>query len=152
MTGYSFNACFWEDVCQFFIHYLDNFVLYQTTMSNKGFCMTTIRELHHESMKTFHQARNFRDYGNIIEKGSVQELFEKAFQLERDAAMLLLDKPELEPTRSILFRGAASLALQASLTNEALQMAKYGMDGNPPPRILNGLTKIVNECQQKGVE
>ena len=42
-------------------------------------------------------------------------LYQQAFELEREAALSLLGRDDLEPTRSVLFRSAAALADRKSV-------------------------------------
>ena len=42
-------------------------------------------------------------------------MYQKAFELEKSAALLLVADYDVEPTRSVLFKGAASLAFNGNL-------------------------------------
>lgn len=55
------------------------------------------------------------------------EYFEKAAALESEVAEFYFDKPELEPTRSVLIRSAAFLNLKAGLINEAQKFIFFGI-------------------------
>jgi hypothetical protein len=61
-----------------------------------------------------------------------QELFRAAFEKEREAAELLQDRVDLEPTRSVLFRSAASLAIDCRDFAEAERLLEKGLAGRPP--------------------
>jgi hypothetical protein len=79
-----------------------------------------------------------------IEHGQHQsavKLYEGAFELEKDAA-LELHKIGTEPLRSVLFRSAASLAMQAEQLREAERMIAFGLTGNPPEEIVGELRAI----------
>ncbi len=79
-----------------------------------------------------------------IEHGQHQsavKLYEGAFELEKDAA-LELHKIGTEPLRSVLFRSAASLAMQAEQLREAERMIAFGLTGNPPEEIVSELRAI----------
>lgn len=67
----------------------------------------------------------------------------KAFEMERRAAISLLDKPESEPTRSILFKSAAWIALRCDMFESASEMARHGLDGNTPAELREELEKIL---------
>ncbi len=55
------------------------------------------------------------------------ELFCKAAELESKVAKHYFDKPELEPTRSVLIRSAAFLNLKAGLIDKAQEFIFYGL-------------------------
>jgi uncharacterized phage-like protein YoqJ len=71
------------------------------------------------------------------------QLYEEAFSLEREAALSLLSDESKEPTRSVLFRSAASLAMKCKKFKEAENMVAMGLAGNPPEEIANELRDIV---------
>ncbi|HFA47501.1 MAG TPA: hypothetical protein ENJ95_00630 [Bacteroidetes bacterium] len=56
--------------------------------------------------------------------------------------MILKDKTEIEPSRSVLFRSAAWLAVKAGKYREAERMAAFGLSGNPPKMILDELREV----------
>jgi hypothetical protein len=64
-------------------------------------------------------------------------LYESAFELEREAALTLVSDESKEPTRSVLFRSAASLAVKCKRFREAEKMVALGLAGNPPEEIAN---------------
>lgn len=67
----------------------------------------------------------------------------KAFELEKEAAMLLVEDFELEPTRSVLFKGAASLAYNCKQLREAERMIGFGLSGTPPVQIAQELRDLL---------
>ncbi len=69
----------------------------------------------------------------------------ESFELEKKAAMLLVNDYELEPTRSVLFKGAACLAINAKLYREAEQMIGFALSGNPPIEINEELKNLLLE-------
>ena len=72
-------------------------------------------------------------------------LLKEAFYCEKEAALLLVNEFEIEPTRSVLFRSAGWLAFDAEEYDEAKKMVDYGLRGNPPDEIkkeLEGLFSI----------
>ncbi|HSN87168.1 MAG TPA: hypothetical protein VL025_10450 [Thermoanaerobaculia bacterium] len=77
--------------------------------------------------------------------GNARELYEAAFLYERDAAELLVDSYDIEPTRSILYRSAASLAILCENPEEAERLARTGLSGNPPAGIANELQDILEK-------
>ncbi|SPF52419.1 conserved hypothetical protein [Candidatus Sulfopaludibacter sp. SbA4] len=75
-----------------------------------------------------------------------KNLFEAAFRLELEAARLA--DPGMEPTRSVLFRSAASLALDCGLYGDAAQLVREARLGSPPPEIADDLAQIDEEIQR----
>lgn len=73
-----------------------------------------------------------------------QDLFQEAYELEREAAMMLLHSYDAEPSRSVLFRSAANLAYNANLFNEAKIMAIHGLAGNPSDGIAEELKSFLD--------
>ncbi len=70
-----------------------------------------------------------------------KNLFLQAFELEFNIAQ----QATTEPSRSVLFRSAATLALHAEQYREAERVAAMGLSGNPPPEIANELRDILEE-------
>src|SRR5438874_13578204 len=62
-------------------------------------------------------------------------LFRGALKLESAAADSVADDHSLEPTRSVLHRSAASIALQMFDTNTARRYVEAGLKGKPPEEI-----------------
>lgn len=58
-----------------------------------------------------------------------------ALEFEKCAAYSLWSKKDFEPTRSVFFRSAASLALESGNIDEAVVLANSGLSGNPPDII-----------------
>ena len=69
-------------------------------------------------------------------------LYEQAFELEREAAMSLLDRKDIEPTRSTLFRSAAALAKKCHRYKESEKMIAHALTGNPPEYVEEQLREI----------
>lgn len=82
------------------------------------------------------------------EHEEAKRLSKESFEYERDAALFLLEKTEIEPTRSILFRSAACLALDAEEYNQASKMISYGLNGNPPNEIKQELDDLLKEIRE----
>jgi hypothetical protein len=73
------------------------------------------------------------------------QLYEEAFLLEREAALSLFSDEAKEPTRSVLFRSAATLAMKCKKFREAEKMAALGLAGNPPEEIANELRDLYED-------
>ena len=96
------------------------------------------------AMNYAHQAMIARDAGNFDDARSQAEI---AFGFELQAAKLIPDGEKAEPTRSILYRGAASLALQCSRYSDAIKLAGLALSGSPPPKIEKDLLSILDQVK-----
>ncbi len=106
--------------------------------------MSTVRELHERAMEYAHLAMIARDSGQSIDAiGHAQ----RAFDLELQAANLVPDGGRAEPTRSILYRSAASLAYQSGNLQEATRIIGMGLSGNPPPKIFSDLLALLDQVK-----
>ena len=63
--------------------------------------------------------------------------------------MALVSDYENEPTRSVLFQGAATLALESEQEQEAERMIRYALLGNPPKQIKLELYEMLEELRIK---
>jgi hypothetical protein len=59
---------------------------------------------------------------------------QSAFSLESKAANSLVDSLEAEPTRSVLFRSAATLARDCKRYADAEDLIGKAFEGSPPPK------------------
>jgi len=73
----------------------------------------------------------------------------QSFELERAAAMLMVDDYDIEPTRSVLFKGAACLAINAEMYREAEQMIGFALTGNPPIEVAEELRALLLEINSR---
>lgn len=106
--------------------------------------MTTVRKLHEKAMEYAHRAMIARDTGNFDDAISQAEI---ALDFEQQAAKLVPDGEKAEPTRSILYRGAASLALQCNRYSDAIKLAGIGLSGSPSPKIERDLISILEQVK-----
>jgi superfamily II DNA/RNA helicase len=83
--------------------------------------------------------------GDVLE---ASRYFQVAFRLESEAAALLADQLDTEPTRSVLFRSAASLALDCDLISEAEELIRQGLSGRPPAPIVDELLELLAFIRQ----
>jgi hypothetical protein len=85
------------------------------------------------------------------------QLIEQAFVLEAQAAHSLSDS-DSEPSRSVLYRSAASLAVECQRYREAEKLVAHALIGNPPEEIIEELRAILEtihfqlNLQQKGIK
>lgn len=103
--------------------------------------MTIIHD-HNFAMELADEADTARQQGDM---DTAQRLISYAFHSERAAALALRDQKDAEPSRSVLFRSAASLAIQAGHLREARCMIRHGLAGNPPAEIATELQVLYDE-------
>lgn len=72
--------------------------------------------------------------------------FKEALEQESKAAFLLFDQFDLEPSRSVLFRSAAFLAISCKAFREAERLACAGLAGRPPAEIRGELKDALNQA------
>lgn len=102
--------------------------------------MSVISELHRAAMAMADQAAVSRRRGH---RDLALEFTRKAFALERDAASKVADDHQYEPTRSVLHRSAASLALECNEVREAERLVATALSGNPPDEIAEELRDLL---------
>jgi hypothetical protein len=103
------------------------------------------KELHREAMKYAQDAIVADAKG---EKAAAFTLYEQAFALEKEAANLFILSFEKEPTRSVLFRSAASLAMNCKQYDEAKRMIHLGLAGNAPDEIVDELLQLSKQIDK----
>lgn len=101
-----------------------------------------INTIHREAMDLAEAAFNEKIHGNY-ERAA--KLTREAFDRENKAAYLLVNEVGAEPTRSILFRSAASLALECGDFREAEKLIATALAGNPPENIANELRDLLEQ-------
>lgn len=84
------------------------------------------KPLHNEAMDLASKANFFKRLGD---QEAAKEHYEKAFEKEEQAVMILEDKHDCEPTRGVLFRSAAWLAINAGMYEDGREMAMKGLQG-----------------------
>ena len=99
-------------------------------------------EIHREAMELADQAYLARLQGDI-DKG--KELLRKAFEKEREAANMMVSDYDKEPTRSVLHRSAASLAIDCGEVREAERLISSALVGNPPDEIASELRDLLEQ-------
>jgi hypothetical protein len=80
--------------------------------------------LHQEAMENSFKARQALDEGK---HGSAFELYKKAAELESQVAEFYFDKPDIEPTRSVVIRSAAYLNIKAGQIEHAKKFIFFGL-------------------------
>lgn len=78
-----------------------------------------------------------------------RELFRSAFEKERKAAEIWTKISGQEPTRSVLYRSAASLAVDCAEYAEAEVLIEKGLSGRPPADIAEELKELLDIVHTK---
>lgn len=101
--------------------------------------MNSVREYHNEAIRYAQLAMAALHKGDSEDH---KQLVRRAMILEKNAANLVPDDKSSEPTRSILYRSAASFAYQAGEYEEAERLVFKGMSGYPPLQIRQQLLEV----------
>ena len=104
--------------------------------------MSTVKEFHRQAMQLADQGHASKRQGD---SAFARDHFEKAYRLERRAAEELLNRDDAEPSRSILFRSAATLAVEVERFAEAEQMVCTALAGQPPADIAEELRDLFEQ-------
>ena len=98
-----------------------------------------IQELHTRAMEIADQADLLKRQGN---DDDAYTLFRKSLEAESEAAYAARRQQIGEPTESVLFRSAASLAYIVKEYREAERLICMGLSGNPPAEIAEELRSL----------
>jgi tetratricopeptide (TPR) repeat protein len=98
-----------------------------------------IQELHSNAMELADKADILKMQGKADE---AKALFRQSLETEREAALTARQQQVGEPTESVLFRSAASLAYTVGDYREAERLACQGLAGNPPVEIAEELRNL----------
>lgn len=101
--------------------------------------MSTTRELHSRAMEEFDQAMLAAKGGD---NSRALYLLGRALRNEQAAADSVRNQFDLEPTRSVLHRSAASLALRVGDVASAKHYIERALDGSPPSEIREELAAL----------
>ncbi|MBR1506171.1 MAG: hypothetical protein IJ614_08705 [Prevotella sp.] len=101
-----------------------------------------IQELHIQAMDLAEQADFLKMQGQNAE---AKPLYEQSLQAEKEAAYLANSQQIGEPTESVLFRSAASLAYGLKDFREAERLICMGLAGNPPQDIARELRELYDQ-------
>jgi len=104
--------------------------------------MQTVETLHREAMELVDQAVLAREEGDL---DYVLEIAPEAFEKERAAADLVFGQLDLEPTRAVLHRSAATLAVECGRLRDAERLIGRALAGNPPQDIADELRDLLLE-------
>lgn len=101
-----------------------------------------IQNMHRQAMEFADQAFVAKISGN---KNQACEMWRKAFDLEREAALAVAGDLSAEPTRSVLLRSAASLAMDCGEMREAERLITMALSGHPPQEIAEELRDLYEQ-------
>lgn len=104
--------------------------------------MSGVEEIHQRAMAAAERAVIARIRGDAE---YFRDLMREAFDLERQAANMVAPSADLEPTRSVLHRSAASLALEIGDHREAERLIGVALAGSPPEEILGELRSLLQD-------
>ena len=104
--------------------------------------MNKAQALHRKAMELAEEAALEQAAGRVTH---ARELYSAAFECERQAAEELDASLDVEPTRSVLFRSAASLALDCGDTRSAEKLITRGLSGEPPSEIASELRDLLEQ-------
>ena len=102
-----------------------------------------ITRIHEQAMDAAEKAFLIKDVNSAQRK----RLLRTAFEGEHAAAELAQKTEVGEPTRSVLLRSAASLALNCGKVREAERLAALGLAGEPPAEIAEELREVLERVQ-----
>jgi hypothetical protein len=102
--------------------------------------MSTIQNIHRQAMEFAKKGIAALEQGNTE---LYRQLTRQAFELEKKAALELISDYEAEPTRSVLFRSAATLAFNIEDYSEAKRLIYLGLSGNTYQEIKEELEKLL---------
>lgn len=102
----------------------------------------TVKDLHREAMK-------YNDFALIAKQNNslteVKENYLKAFEFEKQAFILFNSQSSEEPTKSVLLRSAANLALLSEQLREAEKLISLGLAGDLPTEIADEFRDLLQQ-------
>ena len=109
-----------------------------------------------EKAKIVHEEAMFLSQEADIAKlmgdnSKAQTLYKQSFVLENEAAAAYAYLFDKEPIRSILYRSAASLAIECQLFQEASQLIHQGLTNNTPPDVADELHDLYKQLPQNQI-
>lgn len=104
--------------------------------------MNDVTSLHREAMGLVDRSMLERAAGRDAE---ARVLLAEAYEKEARAARALTEHRELEPTRSVLHRSAASLAIQLGQLRDAEQLISSALSAEPPEELAEELRDLLED-------
>jgi len=106
--------------------------------------MSSVRELHDQAARLAQLSMVARHQGELEQ---AKDLARQAYGYESRAAELVADDKSSEPTRSILYLSAASLAYQCKEFQAAQRLIAKGLSGYPPPQVEEDLKDLYEQVK-----
>ncbi|MCU0239089.1 MAG: hypothetical protein MUC29_06575, partial [Pyrinomonadaceae bacterium] len=104
--------------------------------------MSKIHDLHEKAMNLCDEAFFAKRKGDM---DSFMKFSHQALEFETEAANLLKDNFDDEPSRSILYRSAASIAIDCKELRQAEKLIAMALVGNPPNEIAEELRDLLEK-------
>lgn len=104
--------------------------------------MNELNVLHQKAMEYSDLALIEKHKGN---NSLFLEYSQKSLDFELQATKLIENDLSLEPTRSVLFRSAASIAMDCGKFREAEKLVSMALSGNPPEEIAEELRDLLEQ-------
>ena len=104
--------------------------------------MTSSKDLHRQAMDLVTGALALKAKADF--SGYVR-MMKQALPLETAAAELMIDELDAEPTRSVLFLGAANIAWACRDTEVTKRMITLGLKGNAPLKMTDDLIRLLQD-------
>ncbi|MEO1294795.1 MAG: hypothetical protein AAFW75_03165 [Cyanobacteria bacterium J06636_16] len=101
--------------------------------------MSKVQELHQQAMDLVEQAELRKLRGDT---NQAREILQQALKLEVEAAKMTAGNLAAEPTRSVLHRSAASLAVECGELQTAEKLIAVALAGTPPVDVANELKDL----------
>jgi len=102
--------------------------------------MISIQALHRQAMDMAEMALIAKHQGNL---DKANDLFREAYDKEKESAEFFKTLMNEEPTRSVFYRSAASLAVQCQEFREAERLIATALSGEPPVEIAEELRELL---------
>ncbi|MBW4488576.1 MAG: pentapeptide repeat-containing protein [Trichocoleus desertorum ATA4-8-CV12] len=107
--------------------------------------MSQIQALHQEAMDLAESALTAKLRGDLAQSN---QLLRQAFEKEAQAAALIANDLNAEPTRSVLHRSAAALAIDCGEFQVAERLIMTALTGEPPQAIAEELKNLFFQINQ----
>lgn len=108
--------------------------------------MSKINDLHEQAMEFSDQAFFAKREGDLV---SAKKFSCQGLELETQAAEILKDDLDEEPSRSVLYRSAASMAMSCEEYRQAEKLIATALAGNPPEDIAEELRDLLEQVNFK---
>ena len=106
--------------------------------------MSNINDLHDQAMAYVDQAFLAERRGDLT---GAREHYCEALKFEIEAAELLREELTIEPSRSVLYRSAASIAVSCGHYREAERLIAVALAGKPPREIADELQTLLEQVR-----